>query len=174
VDRTTNGHGAVSAMTYEELRRLGVPSFEEALELARGKIGVYIDAKSISAQDLVTAVAKYGLDDRVVIYGGLALHREIRKLNPRIRVMPEAGSVESVRRVVDELHPQVIAFDARDFQDDVIAIAKAAGAELYVDRLGPADNPQSWEDAVRRGASGIQTDHPAELVELLRSRGWHR
>jgi hypothetical protein len=34
--------------------------------------------------------------------------------------------------------------------------------------LGAADNPKGWQDAVDRGASGIQTDHPAQLVEYLR------
>jgi hypothetical protein len=34
--------------------------------------------------------------------------------------------------------------------------------------LGAADNTKGWQDAVDRGASGIQTDHPAQLVEYLR------
>jgi glycerophosphoryl diester phosphodiesterase len=88
--------------------------------------------------------------------------------------MPEAGSVETVRSLIEELSPPVIAFDARDFRDDVIAVVKAAKLDLYVDRLGPADTPQSWEDAVRRGATGIQSDHPAGLVEFLRAKGWHK
>jgi glycerophosphoryl diester phosphodiesterase len=41
-----------------------VPTFEEVMEFARGKIGVYIDAKQISAKDLVEAVGKYGMEDR--------------------------------------------------------------------------------------------------------------
>src|SRR5580658_9299505 len=66
VDRCTNGHGKVAAMTFEEIRKLDagakfnadfagtiVPTFEEVLEFAHGKIGVYIDSKQISATDLV-------------------------------------------------------------------------------------------------------------------------
>jgi glycerophosphoryl diester phosphodiesterase len=48
-------------------------------------------------------------------------------------------------------------------------VAKRAGVEIYVDRLGSADNASAWQDAVDRGAAGIQTDRPAELVEYLRS-----
>jgi len=186
VDRTTNGHGEVAEMTLEEIRKLDagikfspefagtkVPTFDEVLEFARGKIGVYIDAKRISAVDLVAAVGKFGLDDHVVVYGGVDLHREIQKLNPRIRVMPEAVSVEIVTKLVKELSPRVMAFDARDFKDEIIAVAKQANAGIYVDRLGLADNPASWEDAVNRGATGIQSDHPAELVRFLRDKGWH-
>jgi glycerophosphoryl diester phosphodiesterase len=187
VDRCTDGHGEVAKMTFEEIRKLDagsksgpqfagtqVPTFDEALQLAKGKIGVYIDAKSISAQDLVDAVGRFGLDDRVVVYGGVNLHREVRRLNPRIRVMPEAGSVEMVTKLIGELTPKVIAFDARDFRDDIIDVVKRAKLDIYVDRLGPADNPESWQDAVNRGATGIQSDHPAELVQFLREKGWHK
>jgi glycerophosphoryl diester phosphodiesterase len=187
VDRCTNGHGEVSKMTFEEIRKLDagakfnpefagtqVPTFEEALDCARGKIGVYIDSKQISAKDLVDAVGKYKLDDNVVVYGGLNLHREVQKLNSRIKIMPEAGTLEFATKFLEELHPKVVAFDARDWKDDIIAVVKAAKADLYVDRLGLADSPTAWEDAVRRGATGIQTDHPAELVKFLREKGWHK
>jgi glycerophosphoryl diester phosphodiesterase len=187
VDRRTNGHGDVAKMTFDEIRALDagiksgeqfagtkVPTFEEVLEFARGKIGVYIDAKQISAKDLVEAVGKYGMEDQVVVYGGMDLHRGVRKLNPRIKVMPESVSVEAATRIVEELHPRVIAFDARDFKDEIIAVVIKAQAGIYVDRLGPADTPEFWEDAVRRGATGIQSDHPAELVKFLRGNGWHR
>jgi glycerophosphoryl diester phosphodiesterase len=187
VDRCTGGHGAVAEMTFDEVRKLdagarfgeefrgtAVPTFDEVLEFARGKIGVYIDAKRISAADLVAAVRRFGLEDRVVVYGGLELHRGVQKLEPRIKIMPEAVSVDIATKFVAELRPKVIAFDARDFRDEVIAVARQAEAGIYVDRLGPADNPESWEDAIRRGATGIQTDHPAELAQFLRSKKLHR
>jgi glycerophosphoryl diester phosphodiesterase len=187
VDRRTDGHGDVAALTFDQIRKLDagiksgqqfagvkVPTFDEVLEFARGKIGVYIDAKRISAKDLIDAVARFGMEDRVVVYGGAELHRAVQKLNPRIRVMPEAVSVEAATKTIEELRPRVLAFDARDFTADIIAVAKRAHADIYVDRLGAADTPASWEDAVRRGATGIQSDHPAELVEFLRARGWHK
>jgi glycerophosphoryl diester phosphodiesterase len=55
-----------------------------------------------------------------------------------------------------------------------LGVAIKANAGIFVDRLGPADTPESWEDAVRRGATGIQSDHPAELVQFLQSKGWHK
>jgi glycerophosphoryl diester phosphodiesterase len=187
VDRCTDGHGDVAAMTFDEIRKLDagvkftggafkgtpVPTFEEVLEFASGRIGVYIDAKRISAADLVAAVRKFGMEDHVVVYGGMELHRGVRMLEPRIKVMPEAGNVDFAAKFIDELKPSVIAFDARDFKDEVIAVARQAKAGIYVDRLGPADTPESWEDAIRRGATGIQSDHPAELVQFLRAKKLH-
>jgi glycerophosphoryl diester phosphodiesterase len=186
VDRCTNGHGEVAAMTLAEIRKLDagakvygfrgtpVPTFEEVLEFARGKIGVYIDAKRISAADLVAAVRKFGMEDQVVVYGGMELHRGVRQLEPRIQVMPEAGSVEAAAKSIAEMQPRVMAFDARDFKDEIIALALQAKTGIYVDRLGADDTPESWADAIRRGATGIQSDHPAELVQFLRKQKRHR
>lgn len=187
VDRRTNGHGEVAKMTFGDIRKLDagiksgeqfantqVPTFDEVLAFARGRIGVYIDAKHISGEALVTAVVSHGMEDHVVVYGGLDLHRDVRRLNPRIKIMPEASSLDVATRIVEELLPKVMAFDAHDFKEDIIGVALKAKTGIFVDRLGPADTPESWEDAVRRGATGIQSDHPAELVQFLRSRGWHK
>jgi glycerophosphoryl diester phosphodiesterase len=114
------------------------------------------------------------MEDQVVVYGNMDLHRGVQKLEPRIKVMPEAGSAETAAKFIDELRPRVIAFDARDFKDEIIAVALQAKAGIYVDRLGPADTPESWEDAIGRGTTGIQSDRPAELVQFLRTKKLHR
>ena len=163
VDRCTDGHAEVAAMTFDAIRKLdaggrfdpafrgtAVPAFEEVLEFARGKIGVYIDAKRISAPDLTAAVRKFGMQDQVVVYGSLELLRGVAKLEAADQADAGSGSLEVVARIIGELRPRVIAFDARDFQDPILAVAREAKADIYVDRLGSADTPASWEDAIRR------------------------
>jgi glycerophosphoryl diester phosphodiesterase len=182
VDRTTNGAGAVREMTFDQIRALDAgakfspqfagtkaPPFEEALALAHGKIGVYVDSKDIAPADLVAALTKADMLDSAVIYGGAGFLKKVQALSPSLKVMPEAHSAATIERLLAELKPRVVAFDAGDFTDDAIAAAKHAGVDIYVDRLGPADNAAAWQDAVDRGAAGIQTDRPAELVEYLRS-----
>ena len=182
VDRTTNGTGAVREMTFDQIRALDagakfspqfagtkVPSFEEALALAHGKIGVYVDSKDIAPADLVAALTKADMLNSVVIYGGSGFLKKVQALSPSLKVMPEANSAATLEKLLADLKPRVVAFDAGDFKDDAIAVAKHAGVDIYVDRLGPADNARAWQDAVDRGAAGIQTNRPAELVEYLRS-----
>jgi glycerophosphoryl diester phosphodiesterase len=82
-----------------------------------------------------------------------------------------------VKRIVAELHPNVIAFGASDWTPEIIKLAKDSGADLYVDRQGsdksgPTDNPEGWQKAIDAGADGIQTDRPAELVKFLREKGY--
>jgi len=35
------------------------------------------------------------------------------------------------------------------------------------------DTPEYWQDAIDRGVSGIQTNHPEELVRFLRGKLLH-
>jgi glycerophosphoryl diester phosphodiesterase len=67
----------------------------------------------------------------------------------------------------------VAAFDDSDFNSATLAVARHAGIDIYVDRLWAQDNAAGWQSALDAGATGIQTDHPAELVEYLRARGLH-
>ena len=187
VDRTTTGSGAVRALTFDQIRSLdaGVkfspqfagtkaPSFEEALVLAHGKIGVYVDSKDIAPADLAAALAKTDMTGSVVIYGGAPFLKNVQGLNPALKVMPEAYRPATLERLLADLKPRVIAFDAADFTDEAIAVARRAGVDIYVDRLGSADTPSAWQDAINRGATGIQTDRPAELAEFLRARKLHQ
>lgn len=187
VDARTNGSGAVKDMTVEQIRELDagaktgpefagtrVPTFDEALEFAHRRIGVYVDTKRASAADIVAALERHDMQDHAVIYGGFEYLKQVAALRPKIKVMPESVSVAVMKKLIDELKPKVIAFSARDFTDDIIGMARGAKAEVYVDRLGEADRPELWQDAVDRGASGIQTDKPAELVQYLRAKGYRR
>lgn len=178
-DRMTNGKGEIEKMTLDQVRALDVrgekvPTFEEALRFAHGKIGVYVDSKKISAANVVAKLEEFDMSDRVVIYGGANYLKEVVALRPKLRIMPEAGNIERLRAFLDAVPLKVVAFDKSDFLDPVIAVAREAKADVYVDRLGEADNPAAWLDAVKRGATGIQTDHPAELVEFLKANGYRQ
>jgi glycerophosphoryl diester phosphodiesterase len=187
VDRCTNGQGKVSEMTFDQIEALDagikkgaeftgtkVPTFDQALDLARGKIGIYVDVKNASAQDLVTHIDGHGMTDHVVIYCKAALCKQIQDMNPKLKVMPESNSVEHSQMLIDLLHPKVLAFGAGDFKPDVIAAAKGGNAEIYVDRMGTTDAPEGWQSAIDAGADGIQTDRPGPLVEYLRSKGYKK
>lgn len=185
-DRTTNGSGAIKEMTFEQVRALDagakfskefertrVPEFAEVLALAQGKIGVYVDTKDATAGDILAALDRYDMADHVVIYGGLGYLNNVHALRPEIRVMPEAVSVKFLAPLMATLQPRVVAFDASDWRDEIIEVAKQASAGIYVDRLGAEDDAAHWRDAVNRGATGIQTNRPAELVKYLRANGEH-
>jgi glycerophosphoryl diester phosphodiesterase len=183
LDRTTNGSGEVRDHSFAEIRALDagakfspkfagtkVPTLDEAFDLAYGKINVYVDTKMADPQQLVDTIVRHNMQDHVVVYGNPFFLYEVHKIRPGLRVMSEAISADVCKRIlVPALQPQVLAFDAGDFNDDTIACAKNANAQIYVDRLGDADNPETWQKAIDAGANGIQTNLPAELSAYLRA-----
>jgi glycerophosphoryl diester phosphodiesterase len=184
VDATTNGQGAVASLTFAEIRRLDagihhpgfhgtpIPTLDEALALLRGHCGVYLDAKSIPATAIVDALKRHAMLDACVVYGSLDLLTTLAAMGYRHLTLPEAVSVANLKRLLATLDPPVIAFDHHDFLDDVIAVARAAGKKIFVDRLGADDHPAAWRHAVHSGATGIQTDRPADVLALLAQLGY--
>ncbi len=185
VDRCTNGTGKVAAMTFDRLEALDagvksgaefagtrIPTFDQVLELAHGKIGIYVDVKNASARDIAGHIGSHGMTGHVVIYCRPNLATEIQALNPNLKVMPESGSVEHSKLLIEELHPKVLAFGAGDFKPDIIAVVKQSNIQIYVDRMGATDAPEGWQSAIDEGADGIQTDRPGPLVEYLRNKGY--
>jgi glycerophosphoryl diester phosphodiesterase len=181
LNRTTNGTGEVSKHTFDEIRALDagakfspafantkVPTLDEAFDLAHGKINVYVDTKEADPKQLVDTIVAHDMQDHVVIYGNPFFLYEVLKVRPTLRVMPEAYSPDICKFLVRGLRLKVIAFDANDFKDAVIDVAKQAHAEIFVDRLGDADNAETWQKAIDQGANGIQTNLPAELATYLR------
>jgi glycerophosphoryl diester phosphodiesterase len=182
LDRTTNGSGEVHKHTFDEIRSLDagakfsqsfagtkVPTLDEALDLAHGKINVYVDTKYADPQQLIDTIVRHDMQNHVVIYGNPFFLYEVHKIQPTLRVMPETVSPDICKLFVRAMQPQVLAFDANDFKDGVIDCAKQANAQIYVDRLGDADNPDAWQKAIDLGANGIQTNLPAELAAFLRT-----
>jgi glycerophosphoryl diester phosphodiesterase len=178
VDRRTDGKGRVDSMTFEQIEALDagagarIPTFDQVLDLARGKIGIYVDIKNASASDLVSHIEGHGMADHVVMYCNPAICKQIQDLDPKLKVMPESSSVEHSHMLVDLLHPQVIAFGAADFKPEIIAVSKAAKAAIYVDVMGKTDGPEGWQAAIDAGADGLQTDRPGPLVQWLREKGY--
>jgi glycerophosphoryl diester phosphodiesterase len=183
LDRTTNGTGAVHDLTFDQIRALDggikfspsfagtkVPTFDEALDLAHGRINVNVDTKYADPQQLIDTIVRHDMQDHVVIYDNPFFLYEVHKIRPTLKVMPEAISPDICKFLVRGMQLEVIAYDASDFKEGVIDCAKQANAQIYVDRLGDADNPDAWQKAIDEGANGIQTNLPAELAAWLRAR----
>lgn len=104
LDKTTNGAGRVTAHTLEELRGLDagahfapafagtlIPTLDEVLDLARGKLLLNIELKALESPtvnlgvDVVARVRAHGIADQVVIssFNPLALRRA-KKAGPEI------------------------------------------------------------------------------------------
>jgi glycerophosphoryl diester phosphodiesterase len=186
VDRMTNGQGRVADLDFATVRALDagakfgseyagekVPTLDEVLALARGKVGIYLDHKAGPIPDIVAALRKHRMTRSVVVYNGVSALQEWKRLAPDIPVMP--GLPDHYRRpggiaeFLKVLHAEVTDGDTADYTADLVREAQAAGVKVYVDCLGPSnDNPAGWQKALDLGVDGIQTDHPDQLIAYLK------
>ena len=174
VDRTTNGTGLISQMTWEELRSLdagdgeGVPSLEDALAAVNGQVGVMLEAKApgvgLAMHRAVQEIRFAG----PVIYASF-LHAEIlaiRRADPRARTMALLEGVPIAGAAFAGEAGATLVGLAIDFATaEFVAALYDAGAAVWVYTV---NDPRLIEQAIELGVEGIISDFP-ERVPKTRS-----
>lgn len=176
--------GRVSEFTVAELKRMDIgrrvgpewveeriPTLEEILQLCRGKIGIYLDLKEPHVKELVSIIRRYGMERDVLWYipaSHMATIREVKQYDSRTFPMPDPGPKENIAKVVQAVHPRVLATDMRQLDEEYMTIAKANNVKVIVDE--DKGDEEEWEKILQWGTDGIQTDHPGKLIEFLKTR----
>jgi glycerophosphoryl diester phosphodiesterase len=95
VDRTTNGKGPVAAMDIEDVRKLDagkgqkIPTLEEALGMARGRIGLILELKAEGlAYDVCGTVRASGFPGGIIYASFLQDElQHVRRADPDARTL---------------------------------------------------------------------------------------
>ena len=160
VDRTTDGSGAVSDLTLNELKQLDagswkspdfagqrIPTLAETLDFAKGTIGVYVEIKSV-AKDTA-------LENDLLAYaeGYVTLPAHMtREMLARIEASG-TRNLELTRKVIALVRERDMASEVviQSFSPIVCAVAALEAPELRVELLTGAgiDDPGAWQGAVR-------------------------
>lgn len=189
VDRTTNGKGNVKDLTFEEIRKLRlkhngqlteevVPTLEEALSFAKGKIMIDLDIKAADCiESIMETVNKTNTADQCLFFVGEAEHaKKIKEKNPAFLTLLRTNSVKEATEYFKTVKSDAIHIDESHNTAEVIKGIKANGARVWHNALGPVDkevgagNTAAFEKAVNTGANIIQTDYPALLKQFLISK----
>jgi glycerophosphoryl diester phosphodiesterase len=186
VDRTTNGAGAVKELTLAQIRELDaggkgagvhtsekVPTFEEALRLCRGKVHIYVDHKEAPTDQVFEMIKRFGMERQVIVYNGPEGLKEWKRIAPGIPVMPSLpdeyrreGGVAEFEKL---LAAEVVDGNLVEWTKELVEQCHALGVKVYVDNLGPNDDPAGFRKAFEMGADGIQTDYPDRLIAYLKA-----
>jgi glycerophosphoryl diester phosphodiesterase len=185
VDRTTDGTGAISDLTLAEIKALDaggvfgeqfrgerVPTWEEALELVQGKVGLNVHLKEGGNPDgdYERKVAKALIDFHMVedsiltcsdasvgIFADIDSRIECRIF--RANRTPEEYIRKSVEMGLRTMQP------GRDITTrDFIQKAHAAGRIVHVFY---ADTPEDMCAYIEIGVDGILTNYPERLKAIL-------
>lgn len=183
VDGTTDGKGEVRNMTFDEIRKLDagirfspnfkgtqVPTIEEYFAASSGKINTYLDWKDADAAVLAAAIEKGGAVDTTVVYGSPIELMELKKINPKIRVMPEADNEKQFETLkASGLKFEAMGANMNTFNAKMGELAHSVGAKVFVDILGQAESCAGVKKAIRYGADAVQSDQPDMVLRCLQS-----
>lgn len=193
VDRTTNGHGAVSALTLKELRSLDagkwfdpkfrgepIPTLEEVLEAVAKHRGspdlIAIDLKAVDVEaDCVRLAKARGVLDQLLFIGNTIDNPAVRR---RLREADAATHVACLAQTSRDLAAAI-----RDRDSDWCYLrfvptraeldrVRTAGKRAFI--AGPTVaglERANWRTVTEAGMTGILTDYPLELAEQLRMNG---
>jgi len=209
VDRTTNGTGAVADMTAAQVQvlrlRAGaggpnapltdehVPTVEQALQVARGKIAVNLHLKVPVDAQIAEMLKRMGMTRQVTTWvpgdpgdaslarspllGAIGLIPTINECSSHHAPPCWTAPVKSLSQFAP-YHPVAFFFDwmtSRDFIRQVASVDRPAGTRIFVETLNAVDDlPQAerraeWRRLINMGVSVIMTNHVADLIDFLQS-----
>ena len=188
VNRTTNGAGDVTDLDYGAVQTLDagshfssaysaerVPTFDDALRLARGAIHVYVDHKDGDIEEIWATIQQYGMGNQVVVYSGVEGCLAWKRHDPDIPIMPSVPDKYrrpgGLRAFHETLPAEILDGGIDAWTAAMVEEAHELGVAVYVDNLGEMDNPAMFRHAIDVGVDGIQTDRPHQLIALLASVG---
>ncbi|WP_343674317.1 glycerophosphodiester phosphodiesterase family protein [Chitinophaga sp.] len=192
IEKKTDGHGNVSELTYAELqgvhlKREGVvtteriPSFRNALEMARGKIMIDIDFKADTRSAMVSTcklVREMGMEKQVLFFVYDYKDADlVKEIDPDIPVMPRVHNAAETMAVVKQGRYPILHGDDDCYTDSLMQVVRKANMRVWMNALGDYDElgEKGFDSLLqKKQVNVIQTDRPGELLDYLRKKGLHR
>ncbi len=193
VDRTTTGKGNLETQTFEELRKLRlvsngkvteetIPTLEEALQMAKGRIMVDLDLKTEQIDKVIEVVKKLGAEDFVFFFDSdYEILAKVDAASKNYMLMPRAYSQAMADSALTRFKPEVIHIDSKFYTAEVTSLIRGKGARIWINALGVPDEEirkgnvrETLQNLTKQGANIIQTDEPEKIIRGLRELGLHR
>jgi glycerophosphoryl diester phosphodiesterase len=182
VSRTTDGAGLVCEMTLEEIRRLDVPTLEEALRCLSGRAAADIEIKNLpdepgyspdaepAVEATLSALDETGFSSPVIVSSfnprSIAHSRVLRPDVPTgLLTWFDVDADEALARARGQGHPWVLPFVTKVLEagDDFGDRVHDGGALLGV---WIADDPQTARRLFELGADAVATNDPRSITPL--------
>lgn len=190
IDRTTNGTGDPEEFTWEELQkfRLKMPdgsltderlaTFEEALNLAKGKAIIDIDIKTSNLKPIVDIIKKTKTANQVFFFDNdYNALKEVLTMLPEALLMPRAYDYNMADSALKMFTPEVVHIDESFYTLELTSLIQNKNARIWINALGEQDDfirknesEKALVNLLKNGANIIQTDEPELLIKILNSK----
>lgn len=192
IDRTTTGSGDPEHFSFAELQQLylvangdttdlKIPTLEDALLVAKGKIMVDLDLKTDKMEDVLRVVHKTDTEDIVFFFDSeyQTLHY-VKENNKKLMLMPRAYSYAMADSAITLFQPEVVHIDFSFYNPKVTQLIKDNEARIWINALGDPDDEirsgkaeAALDKLLEYNANIIQTDEPELLLKALKERDLH-
>ena len=194
IDEATNGKGTVADMTYSQIQRFSlydangkvtshkVPTLEEALEAAKGKIYVCIDLKDLTClNSVVYEVKKRGMSDQVCYYTSTdwTTMDDVLTIDQNAILMPWVSTTSEIPSIQSD-YPMVKLLQFSYFYNTINTHApavKAAGLVGYANHIDVDDKLLGNDFSIVDGfatkpISLIQSNYCDLILPHIKEKGW--
>lgn len=191
VDRTTDGEGGLATMTLDQVKALDagswfdpsfagtrVPTLEEALQTAQGRICVFWDTKAVPQPSTVELFKKYGFDrDCLLIsFGGLGYYEDmasperILEYWPDAPFMPQIRDSQELELTLKEFpYIRAVGIPFGKVTPELVDQAHAAGLLVGSTTLVQYDHHHSYKKLIDAGIDIVMLDHIDSFNEYLKT-----
>lgn len=192
VDRTTDGSGEASQMTLAEIQALHidaakfpgdfscerVPTLEQILTTARGKVHVLVDANKTDRVDLLVQAIQTTdtLEWAIFDTDSVAKIQEALALEPKLLIMVRISDQAELDSALQTFagHPPVLVELHDGASPKLLAgPVHAAGHRVMTNTFGTdvaagfGDNPELYAEPYDNGVDVVQTDRPDLVLRYL-------
>lgn len=180
------------------ITRHKIPTLEEVLNLCKGKILINIDKGYDYFQDVLALTEKTGTTSQIIIKSGKVPEQVMRENADVLKKAIYMPIIQLDGNKADELvaanlalKPVAIECCIGHYDQQVekrLQQIRAAGVKVWINSLWPSlcdshdddravemkDPDGAWGWILERGATLIQTDRPAQLIQYLSKRKVHK
>ena len=186
VDRMTNGKGNINELSFDTIRALKlfnkritnsdtlqVPTFEEALQLCKNKINIYLDFKAANVPQVHEAIIKANMQNQMVVYiNAPNQYTDWRKYVPTMPLILSLNkkvkdSTEMIQ-YLNKINIDILDGNWNEYTQETVNAATKMGVPVWADMQATKEDDAYWLKGIELGLLGIQTDHPKELVQFLK------
>ena len=187
VDRMTNGKGNINELSFDTIRALKlfnkritnsdtlqVPTFEEALQLCKNKINIYLDFKAANVPQVHEAIIKANMQNQMVVYiNAPNQYTDWRKYVPTMPLILSLNkkvkdSTEMIQ-YLNKINIDILDGNWNEYTQETVNAATKMGVPVWADMQATKEDYVYWLKGIEIGLLGIQTDHPKELVQFFKT-----
>ena len=189
IEHMTSVKGKIKEMLFDSLKSVMVkdpthsewglhkiPTFNEVLELCKGKINIYLDFKDADVEKTYQEILAAHMEKNIMVYiNAPSQYTEWRKIAPEmplvISLPKKVNTSKQMKKMIYRYKMEILDGDFSEYTAEAVLTAQQNHILVWPDIQSADEGPERWDKALKLGFNGLQTDHPAALIKYLISKG---